>query len=394
LTAALLVGCTAGCIALEQGDRVPEALVDQAVLPEYTGIRFYANDPKSLRDLAEDRVAELRDAPSRRALAGKAVKINYLSLSGGAGDGAYGAGFLNGWSAAGTRPVFDVVTGISTGALIAPFAYLGSSYDGKLRQAYTGIRSEDVEVPDEAVPAVLGLAASLSSSDRLEALIAKHVTPKIVREIAEQYRSGRMLLIGTTNLDAQRPVIWDIGAIAATGRPDALPLIRQIILASAAVPGLFPPVRIKVGVDGKNYDEWHVDGGVTRQVFLFPPGYDPKIVDKAIRWRPQRRAFVIRNSKIDPQYEAVSGSMLEIANRSISTLIKSQGIGDLYRIYAVCREYSIDYNVAFIPNEFNERSKELFDKEYMARLYDFAYNEAKRGYAWHKEPPGLDQAPE
>jgi hypothetical protein len=233
-------------------------------------------------------------------------------------------------------------------------------------------------------------ATASAGSRRLEALIARHVTPQLIDAIATEYRSGRMLLIGTTNLDAQRPVIWDIGAIAATGRPDSVPLIRQIILASAAVPGLFPPVRIKVRVDDRQFDEWHVDGGVTRQVFLFPPGYDPALVDAALGWKPKRHAYIIRNGKIDAQFEAVAPAMLEIANRSISTLIKSQGIGDLYRIYLVCQKYGMDYSVAYIPAAFEGRTKELFDRDYMHSLFDFAYAQAVHGYRWHKEPPGLD----
>ncbi len=375
---------------MDSGERVPEALVRRANIGGFRGIRFYSDDPESLRNLANDRIGELRRAYPGKSLKDRRVDIHYLSISGGAGDGAFGAGFLNGWTASGTRPSFDVVTGISTGALIAPFAYLGAAFDEELRQAYTTLSTKDVEDGEQALPAVLGLSDSLTSDHGLAAIIDRHITPALVEAIGREYRKGRMLLIGTTNLDAQRPAIWDIGAIAATGRPEAIDLIRKIILASAAIPGLFPPVRLKVAADGKTYDEWHVDGGVTRQVFLFPPGYDPELVDKALGWRPTRHAYILRNGKIDAQFEAVKPAMLDIANRSISTLIKAQGMGDLYRIYTVCQRYHIDYNVAYIPADFQKNSESLLDPGYMRDLFDFGYRQAAAGYAWHKDPPGFD----
>ena len=230
---------------------------------------------------------------------GRRVDINYLPLSGGGEDGAFGAGLLNGWSAAGTRPKFDVVTGVSTGSLIAPFAFLGSDYDAILKEAYTTISTADIARVNVLFAAV-GLAPSISSNALFEKLIARYMTKQVLNAIAQEYRKGRALFVGTTDLDAQRAVIWNIGAIADSGRPDALELARRIIMASASIPGVFPPVRMKVTVDGKVYDELHVDGGVTRQVFLFPPGYDPKLVDEAIGWKPRRRAFIIQDARVGP----------------------------------------------------------------------------------------------
>jgi hypothetical protein len=379
----------AGCSTLDQVlDRLPESLVASATVGEYRNIRFYSDDTKSLHAIAEDRIREVRRLYAGRSLVGRVVDLNYLSISGGGGDGAFGVGLLGGWSALGTRPKFDVVTGISTGALIAPFAFLGSAYDGIVKQAYTTTSTDEV-ASMQPVQAVLGFTSSLSSNVAFQSLIARYVTPAILTAIADEYRKGRMLLIGTTNLDAQRPVIWDIGAIAASGRPDALELTRMIIMASASIPGVFPPVRIKVTADGKFYDELHVDGGVTRQVFLFPPGYDPKIVDAVIKWKPRRRAYIIRNGKIGAQFEAVEAALLPITSRSIETLIKTQGIGDLYRIYLVCRDYNIDYNVAYIPIEFQNVSKTMFDPIYMTALFDLGYQQGSNGYRWRKDPPGF-----
>jgi hypothetical protein len=145
-----------------------------------------------------------------------------------------------------------------------------------------------------------------------------------------------------------------------------------------------------VQVDGKVYDELHVDGGVTRQVFMYPPGYSPRVVDKALGWKAKRYAYIIRNAKIDPQFKITKAKLLPISARSIDTLIKSQGIGDLYRIYATASRDGVDYNVAHIPSSFSVPSKSTFDRTYMNALYELGYSSASSGYKWHKAPPQLD----
>lgn len=212
----------------------------------------------------------------------------------------------------------------------------------------------------------------------------------MLAEIAEQHRNGRILMIGTTNLEAQRSVIWDIGAIAASGKSGSLELARKIILASAAIPGAFPPVDIDVTIDGKPYHEMHVDGGVTRQVFLYAPGYSPSEVDKAIGWKVRRRLYIIQNAKIAPEFKHISDKLIPIASRSIYTLIKTQGIGDLYQIHTIAKRDGVDYNLAYIPSDFAVESKSAFDKDYMNALFQRGYELGRKGYAWHKSPPGLD----
>ena len=369
-------------------DRVPEPLVTSVKVGEYHNIRFDASDPASLHALADERIGEIRQAHPGQSLRGKSVDINYLSLSGGGGDGAYGAGVLVGWTASGHRPKFDVVTGISTGALIAPMAFLGPAYDERLKEAFTTVSTADIQ-RGENVLAVVGAGDSLTGAGGLESLIARFLTPNMIEEIAAEHRKGRALLIGTTDLDAQRPIIWDIGAIAESGRPDSIDLVRTIIRASASIPGEFPPVKIAVDADGRPYNELHVDGGVTRQVFLYPPGYDPKVVDAAIGWHANRRAYIIRNARITPEYELTKEQLLPIANRSIGTLIKTQGVGDLYRIYLESETDRFDYNLTYIPSDFTARSTSFLDKEYMGQLFELGYQEGKAGVHWYKRPPGF-----
>ena len=214
-----------------------------------------------------------------------------------------------------------------------------------------------------------------------------------LQEIARERIKGRILLIGTTSLDTQRPVLWDMGRIAMSNNRDAGALFRKILLASATLPGFFPPVRIQVRVGGQNYDELHVDGGVTRQVFIAPSIFSLASRDqKSARPAAKPRLFVIRNGKIDPEYQSVNDNILSITQRSISTLIKNQGIGDLYRIYSVTRREGVDFNLASIPADFKETSDEPFDQKYMIALFERGYDLGSHNYSWEKAPPGMEVA--
>jgi predicted acylesterase/phospholipase RssA len=273
--------------------------------------------------------------------------------------------------------------------MMAPLAFLGPKYDAQLQEACTTLTDSDVATP-QVFSAVVGASADLADTTPLKALVAKYMTAEMLQEIASEHRSGRALMISTTNLDAQRAVIWDIGAIAASGSPLSLNLVRQIILRSAAIPGAFSPVAIEVTANGKRYQELHVDGGVTRQVFLYPPGFSPKVIDKAIGWKISRRVFIIRNTKVDPEFAETKDQLIPIATRSISTLIKTQGIGDLYQIYTTARRDGVDYNLAYIPSDFAVPARSAFDKNYMNALFQRGYELGRAGYQWQKEPPGLD----
>jgi len=383
--AAILGGCA---IALTTRSPVPAALVDRAVVDDLEHVRFWGDSkPGTYASFTRQRIDVIRRALGPNAQTTTKV-LNGLTLSGGGADGAFGAGLLLGWAQAGTRPRFDFVTGISTGAMMAPLAFLGPKYDRQLKEAYTTLDSDDVATP-QALAAVLGLSSSLASTKPLEELIAKYMTAEMLMEISREHRKGRVLLIGTTNLEAQRPVLWDIGALAASGHPRALELTRKIILASAAIPGAFPPVAIDVHADGKEYREMHVDGGVTHQVFLYPPGFSPAEVDNAIGWRVQRRVYIIRNARIDPEFKLTEEKLFPIASRSIATLIKMQGKGDLYEMYSIAKRDGIDYNLAYIPETFAAESKSMFDRDYMNALFKKGYELGSQGYSWRKLPPGL-----
>ena len=196
------------------------------------------------------------------------VEPEYLALSGGGAQGAVGAGVLVGWSASGKRPAFDLVTGVSAGALIAPFAFLGKETDDTLTGVFTSGVAEGLIDRRFFLFGLLG--QSLADPDPLKDLVAEHVDESLLLRIAEEHGKGRRLHIVTTNLDSQRNVLWDLGAIASSGRPDALSLFREALTASASIPGIFPGVEIETVADGRTIRELHADGSIVRQVFVFP----------------------------------------------------------------------------------------------------------------------------
>jgi hypothetical protein len=322
---------------------------------------------------------------------GRLPPINLLALSGGGDAGAFGAGLLVGWSAEGSRPEFNIVTGISAGALIAPFAFLGSKYDSVLESVCGTIGPGDIFHIHNVLAALSG--DGMADDRPLEALIAKYVTSQTLSDIAHEYAKGRQLLIGTTDLDARQRVIWNMGAIASSSDPRALILFRQIILASTAIPGIFPPVMIDVEVDGRRYQEMHVDGGVMNTAFLLPPLYVSGIPGMLVRDRRDRRVYVIRNGYLTGKWVAVSRRTTTVARRALDSLIEAQGMNDLYRLEVAAREDHEEFHLAFIGAEFEYPHKREFDAEYIRHLFRYSFRLAARGYSWHGELPGMTQSP-
>ena len=352
-----------------------------------TGIRYWqAEDLALLEQDGLDAYAREVKLASAAGDNGLLAPANFLAISGGGEDGAFGAGLLVGWTETGTRPEFKVVTGVSTGALIAPFAFLGPRYDPQLRAIYTTISAKDVLRKRGLLAGLFDDA--LADNAPLQKMVAKYVTADLLREIAAEYAKGRTLLIGTTNIDARRPVIWNIGKIAASGNPKAVELVRKILVASSAMPAAFPPMMIDVYVKGKHYQEMHVDGGASAQVFVYPSQLKVAEISAQAGITRERRVFVIRNARLDPDWANTKRETLSIGGRAVSSLIQSQGVGDLYRIYTVTQRDGVDFNLAFIPASFNVPLTEPFDPYYMNELYKVGYNLGSAGYGWAKVPPG------
>ena len=314
-------------------------------------------------------------------------RLNVLSLSGGGENGAYGAGLLCGWTEAKSRPQFDLVTGISTGSLIAPLAFLGTNFDPQLRHGYTEIKPSQVFL-QRGFFGVLKHRDALADSAPLKQLIAEILGEKELAAIAREHRKGRRLLVMTTNLDAQKPVIWDIGAIACSSRTNALKVIHDVLLASSSIPVVFPPVLFHVEAGGAPYDELHVDGGVMAQVF----GGMVLLTD-AVQQNPGTVTdfYLVRNGRLSPDYEATQRKLGSIAGRSISTMMKIQGVNDVMRLWALCRVKGGNFHYVSIPEDFQTELKEPFDPEYMKALFKVGYDQGRNGVPWQRAPAGLDE---
>jgi predicted acylesterase/phospholipase RssA len=400
-----VMAAAAGCSAPARLASLPERLRPQAT---FAGLPA---DARFVLDGSDDaRMGQFAVAATRRevmyAMRGGDLKelgpADFLAISGGGENGAFGAGLLTAWTELGTRPTFKAVSGVSTGALIAPLAFLGPQYDKELERFYTRITAADVMTSRGLIRGVLG--DSMADSAPLLRTIRGVLTPEVVAAIGREYsEKGRLLLIATTNLDVPVGVLWNIGGIAASGNPRAGELIAEILLASASVPGVFPPVMIDVEAGGERFHEMHVDGGTVAQVVLYPPSFNAAEVlantaPEVVRLRNmvlnrKRRLFIIRNSRPGADLQTVDRSTLKIAGRAVSTLISTQGIGDLYQLYLIAQRDGMEYNVAVIPATFQEKLEEPFEQAYMRKLFQVGREVMLNGTAWSKVPPGYNPRP-
>ena len=362
LAAATLAGCAN--FAPKRPD-IPVALInDAAVGPLTTAkLRYWGDDPEFA-------------AGHTRVKPGSDGRVDFLTLSGGGINGAYGAGYLVGWSQSGKRPEFEVVTGISVGAIIAPLALLGPKYDGRLHQVLESL-SQASNPKANVLSAVFGAPAMLDNAPVRRA-IALSVDEQVLSEVAAAHRAGRRLYVGTTNLDAQRPVVWDIGAIANSTLPDKLQLVREIILASTAVPTVFSPVLIDVDAQGVSYNEMHVDGGVTEQVLLMPGGWG-KVGNAS-----SARLYVIFNGVVDASPTTVQMTSMRLLERSLPTLLKYLGRANLAELANSARRSGVKYNITAIPGSFPESDSLFGSPQWLAQLYQYGLDSGKMG-SWREQ---------
>jgi hypothetical protein len=370
-----------GCASTDRYSAVPSALAGDLTFQQVENARFSGGDVAAVR-------VEFETAFARwHAQRSTAAPATFLALSSGQEDGAFGAGLLVGWTRHGDRPQFQIVTGTSTGALAAPFAFLGPEYDWALEAMYTKTGADDIVHTRYLVAAVNNDA--MMDTAPLTRTIAKYLSADVLKRIADEYRKGRLLLISTTNLDSGKLVIWNIGAIAASENPHRLELVRKIILASAAVPGMFPPVMIDATLNGNRYQEMHVDGATASQIFLYPPALDMAALIQRFAKKKAAVAYIVRNGRASPEPEEVERGTLPIAGRAITTMIASSAIGELYRIYATTQRDHIDFKLALIEYDFAEPYKERFDHGYMSKLFEYGRAKGVAGYAWQTTPPGF-----
>lgn len=382
LLAALVVAVT-GC-ATTQRTAPPTAFIPPRDLIDLNAPGAYrAYDPQRAIEYIRGTRPSPQDAGPRK---------NVLALSGGGMYGAYTAGVLKGWTDSGTRPTFDVVTGISTGSLIAPFAFLGPEYDDFLEQRYTTVRSSDIYRMRTWI--TLPWADSIADSAPLRNLIAREVDGPLLEKIAAAHAKGRRLYVGTTSLDSKRLVVWDMGAIASGDRPGRLQLFRDVILASCSVPGVLPPVTIDVSVDGKHSGELHADGGVTASIFAdlyMLRAAHPAGATADAGPTGGANVYAIVAGKIYPDPGRVQKALFSVADQSLSTVLQARSDGDLMRLFLMATLTGGKFQLAAVPQEMPVGTGALdFDPVLMRSLFNNGYEFAASGKPWRDTPPGVE----
>jgi hypothetical protein len=375
LAALVLTGASLGSAGLQAGTvaererstaRTPysaaQAVAAQPVgLP---GVRFFGDEPDAFLKRVSD--APMASGP-------------WLVISGGGESGAYGAGVLKGWTQAGTRPDFGVVTGVSTGALIAPFAFAGPAYDEALERAYTTISAADIfEVGNRG--------ESLLDTWPMTKMLERFVTPELLRAVARRHAEGRRLYVLTTQVDLQRPMVWDMGAIASEGNETALELFREVLLASASIPGAFPPVHIEAEAGRKRFKEMHADGGVTSPFFAAPE----RMLVAGRHGLPADRLYVLVNYSFAPEFQLTERTTVTILGRTMATAIRAATRAAVTLTSAFARRTGTEVDFAHIDERFTVTTQKSFDQKYMQALFAFGERTGRDGSAFRKDPLGTE----
>lgn len=369
--AIFMLAFLAGCVAPDRIVYGPRA-AENATIEGFEHIRIYADTGRDLPDAHEWLPVPVH------------TEINYLVLSGGGAGGAFSVGALKAWSDFGARPRFDIVSGVSTGALIAPYAFLGESYDDTLVSLYTSGVAKDLVDADFLPKGLLG--ASLLKQAPLRTMVERYLTSDILAKIASEHRKGRRLLVLTSNLDSQRAVIWNMGAIAGSGRPDALKLFQDVIIASASIPGLYPAVLIKATSDGSAFEEMHSDGGSSSQILTIPEGWMAN--SDTVDWPKgfKLNMFIIVNNALIPEFSTTTNNTFAVMARANSALIKAQTRSALVATYVYAQKNGIRFRVASIDTQLPYRMTDPFNTDYMRAVYNLGYAKMASGSLWKDRP--------
>ncbi|WP_191117468.1 patatin-like phospholipase family protein [Vibrio campbellii] len=311
----------------------------------------------------------------------KSEPLNYLALSGGGIDGAFAVGILNSWSEKGSRPDFDMVTGVSTGAIIAIYAFLGQEYDEELKLYYTKTQVEEIFERNSifSIFRENSLVDTAGFSDKVRTAINKD----LVEEIANKRSEGKLLFIGTTSLDNQSLAVWDIGRIAQENTVESVALIQDIIIASSAIPGVFPAKLFDIETKNGDYDELHVDGGISKQVFFLPKWFE--IFDFKDR---EQVVYVIRNGRLNERFESTENNIVNISTRSMETMIKNQSNSDVIDIYNLSSSINVEFKLAYVENDYEYTLSTVGEvSDYMNYLYYYGYEKMNTERIWLSRPP-------
>ncbi len=370
-TAVVFIVCGAIAACATPRAQFTAAQAENAQLPGFSHIRAFADSTGRKLETDPAKFDPQKD-------------FVFLALSGGGADGAFGAGILNGWTATHQRPQFTVVSGASTGALMAPLAFLGPEYDDVIKEIYTGGHAEQFVKAVNVTNVIFG--AGLISPDSARSIVSRFITPRVLADIAREHRKGRRLYVITTNLDAQRPVLWDMGAIAASDRPDAASVFSEVLTASASYPGVFSPVLIDVEADGHRFTEMHIDGEATDPMFVGPE----KILKGLGVTRSasaHKSMYMLINTKLEPSFEVMENNLLQVPSRAVFTLTKTERRNSVLAAYEFARRNGFKFNLTYLPKDIPDKGSTEFDTGYMQSLFAYGYELGRSGQAWQSSLP-------
>ncbi|KAA8600978.1 hypothetical protein F0Z19_1484 [Vibrio cyclitrophicus] len=314
-------------------------------------------------------------------------QLNILALSGGGANGAFGAGILIGLEESGQLKDYSIVTGISAGALMAPFVFIGGDAFSKMKEVMLNINDKSVLGKKNFLNTVFKDA--FTDGEHLYQFIAEAFPEPMIEQIATQHRSGKRLFIGTTHFDSGELVIWNVGAIANSEMPNKSELIYKVLAASASIPGVFPPQFINVEHEGVIFEELHVDGGLATQVFFNPSNFDYQQISDSLGLETSPQLDIIRNGSLKAPYHSLRDKGLDLVAKSVSSLTLAQTRGDLYRMKYICEINNIDMQFTYMEQDFSyaKRTKDMFDEHYLLTIYKYGYHKATRGKPWVTELP-------
>jgi predicted acylesterase/phospholipase RssA len=368
-TCVLAAFAVAGCAPLPRRDAPPALFSSAAPAGFPADVRFLSTDRASVDTKSTAGLQRLR-ASSKDGV------VRALVLSGGGAGGAFGAGALVGLSRRHERPQFDVVTGVSAGALIAPFAFLGPEWDPQLTEAFTSGRGEQM-----SLRGLLGLPFGASRrSAALTALVDHYVTRDLINAVAREAANGRLLWVATTDLDKEETVIWDMGAIAARGGEPARKLFRDVLVASASIPGVFEPVLIHVQQGDRSYDEMHIDGNASTSLFVAPVAAYFALLDQRIL--EGARVYVLINGQIIDAPETTPVRLGPIVARTFSVALKHMSRAQVVAVDQFAEKYRMSVQSTYLPFDYPKYSSSDFRASTMRPLFEYGARCAKSGRLW------------
>lgn len=371
---AVVIGALSGCMTAPRLPPPPELVTDAVPAGFSPDIRLLTIDRAEFR-------RRLPNVYGRLAQAADDGSIDYLVLSGGGSGGAFGAGALVGLTQDHQRPQFEVVTGVSTGALLAPFAFLGPAWDPQLKSAFGGGRKLDLmHSKVGTVVARLLFPGGGRRRSALQQLVDHYVTDAMLQAVATEWRKGRLLFIATTDLDKRETVLWNMGEIAARGGEPALKLFREVLTASASVPGLFPPVLIRVHEGSREYDEMHVDGSVTTSLFAVP--HVAQLLPEGQAGKLPVNLYVIVNGKLAEKPEETPLNTIDVLSRSFTADLTYKTRESLLLAMDYAHQQHMRFLLTEIPPAYPNADFVDFSPKHMQGLFDYGERCAARAELW------------